>query len=178
MTNTFDYRKTQFALECKAINLSYEYDGYTGEERYAIITALSETEMLDKYADILDYYAPYVLLTEEQGAAIIEHQNNEAKHRMRNLRSGHAFDINDGEFEEHHPEFAVCEDIIEKIELQNQIRQLREAIATLPEVQKRRLVKYFFEGRTYKQIGAEEGVDYTSVRESIAVAIKKLKKFF
>lgn len=178
MTDTFDYRKTQFALECKAINLSYEYDGYTGEERYAIITALSETEMLDKYADILDYYSPYVVLTVEQGAAIIEHQNNEAKYRMRSLRYGHAFDISDGEFEEHHPEFAVCEDIIEKIELQNQIKQLREAIATLPEVQKRRLIKYFFEGKTYVQIGTEEGVDPNSVRGSVEVAIKNLKKHF
>lgn len=178
MTTTFDYRKTQFALECKAINLSYEYEDYTGTEKYAIITALSDEELLDKYADIVGSYSPYVLLTIEQGAAIIEYQNNEAKHRMRNIRSGHAFDINDGEFEEHHPELAVCEDIIEQLDMQEKIKSLKSAISTLPEVQKRRLIKYFFDGKNFSQIGAEEGVSHTAIRLSIEAAIKKLKKFF
>lgn len=169
----------QFAKECKVINLKFEYENYTGKERYAIVTSLTEEELTEKYDNVIKHsYAPYVLLSVEQGNAIVKYQNIEAKYRMRDLRFGHAFDIDDGEFEEHHPELAVYEDLTEKIELQNNIRKLEFAIRTLSEVQKRRLIKHFFDGKNYSQIGVEEGVDYTSVKESITSAIKKLKKFF
>lgn len=93
-----------FTGELKLINLKYEYEEYTGKEEWAIITSLSEKELLEKYADIVKSHSPYILLTIEQGNAIDEYQRNEAKHRMRSIRKGHAFDINDGTFEEHHPE--------------------------------------------------------------------------
>ena len=35
----------QFKYECKVINLSYEYPGYTGKEKWAIITDLTEEEL-------------------------------------------------------------------------------------------------------------------------------------
>ena len=34
-----------FAKDCKLINLKYEYSGYTGDERWAIITELSVKEL-------------------------------------------------------------------------------------------------------------------------------------
>ena len=36
----------QFKYECKVINLSYEYPGYTGKEKWAIITDLTEINRL------------------------------------------------------------------------------------------------------------------------------------
>lgn len=178
MTNTFDNEKTGlFKSECKIINLKYEYEGYTGKEKWAISTALSEEEMLRKYADIINRYVPYVFLSETQGAAIIEYQNNEAKYRMRNLRYGCAFDINDGEFYEHHPELAVSPDIVEEIMLEDNIQTLRKAITNLKEVQKRRIIKYFFFGKTHSQIADEEGVSSAAIKESIKAAIKRIKKF-
>lgn len=39
----------QFKYECKVINLSYEYPGYTGKEKWAIITDLTEKELIEKY---------------------------------------------------------------------------------------------------------------------------------
>lgn len=36
----------QFKYECKVINLSYEYPGYTGKEKWAIITDLTEKNLL------------------------------------------------------------------------------------------------------------------------------------
>ena len=115
-----------FTNEYRIINLKYEYEGYTGTEKWAIITSLSEKELLEKYADILESHSPYILLTIEQGNAIDEYQRNEAKHRMRSLRCGHAFDITDGEFEVHHPELAVCEDIVEQIDKEDKIKRLRD----------------------------------------------------
>lgn len=53
------------------------------------------------------------------------------------------------------------------------IRQME--IETL---QKERLHFYFFEGMTYRQIAAKEGVGEKNIRESINGAVKKIKKFF
>ena len=41
-----------------------------------------------------------------------------------------------------------------------------------------RLHFYFFEGMTYRQIAAKEGVGEKNIRESINGAVKKIKKYF
>ena len=97
---------------------------------------------------------------------------------MRATHYGHIFDVNDGEFEEHHPEAVVEMDLVEDIMLQDNIKKLRQVLCNLSEKQKRRIISYFFYGITLKQIAAEEGVDFSSVKESIDGAIKKLRKFF
>lgn len=165
-----------FTDELKLINLKYEYEAYTGTEEWAIITSLSEKELLEKYSDVIKSHSPYILLTMEQGNVIAEHQRNEAKHRMRSIRKGHAFDVNDGNFEEHHPELAVCEDLIEQIDTQDKIKRLREILNRLPEVQKRRLIKHFFYSKSSREIAKEEGVNYSAVDKSIALGIKNLRK--
>ena len=45
-------RTFMFTNDYRIINLKYEYEGYTGSEKWAIITSLSEKELLEKYADI------------------------------------------------------------------------------------------------------------------------------
>lgn len=53
---------------------------------------------------------------------------------------------------------------------------LHRAIKQLPEVQRRRLILYYFMGLTYAQIAEKEGCKYQTVQESIYAALKKLKK--
>lgn len=53
--------------------------------------------------------------------------------------------------------------------------QLHNAIAQLPELQRRRLVLYYFGSFTYRQIADMEGCKYQTVQESIQAALKKLK---
>lgn len=180
MTNKFALVEQQelFAKDCKLIDLHYEYENYTGKEKWAIVTELSENELKSKYPDVIRRYTPFVLLSVAQGEAITEYQNAEAKERMRKLRFGHPFDINDGEFEEHHPEVAI--DIVpdEEIMLKDNIKKLRSVLCHLSETQKRRIIKYFFYGKALEKIADEEKVNFTSVRESVNSAIKKLRKFF
>lgn len=38
----FNKLEIQFQEECKVINLRYEYDGYIGNEQWAIISELTE----------------------------------------------------------------------------------------------------------------------------------------
>ena len=35
----------EFKVECKVIKLGYEYPGYTGTEKYAIVTDLSDVSI-------------------------------------------------------------------------------------------------------------------------------------
>lgn len=108
---------------------------------------------------------------------ITKYQNYEARERMRKLLHGHAFDINDGTFEEHHPELAVETDPVNEIMLKDNIKRLREVLSYLSETQKRRVLKYFFYNKTLEKIADEEGVDFTSVRESINSAIKRCENY-
>ena len=56
--------------------------------------------------------------------------------------------------------------------------QLHRAISELPEIQKRRLILYYFQGLTYEQIAGMEGCTKRAVKFSVDIAVEKLKKFF
>lgn len=58
----------QFDKDCKIIKLKYEYPGYTGEEKWAIITGLTEEELNEKYAEkqlLLDRLSFLISLSEK-----------------------------------------------------------------------------------------------------------------
>ena len=48
----------------------------------------------------------------------------------------------------------------------------------LTEVQRRRFIKHYFEGKSYRKIATRENVHFTSVQESIEAATNKLQKYF
>ena len=56
--------------------------------------------------------------------------------------------------------------------------KIHRAISELPEIQKRRLILYYFQGLTYEQIAEMEGCTKRAVKFSVDIAVEKLKKFF
>lgn len=54
--------------------------------------------------------------------------------------------------------------------------ELKRAINKLPEIQKRRIIKYYFEDKTQQQIADEEMVDIRAIQYSLNIALKKLKE--
>ena len=66
------------------------------------------------------------------------------------------------------------EDIIET-KLLNE--DLKKAIDTLSDVQKRRIKMYYFENKTLREIAEIEHCKIMSVKDSIDIGIKKIKKF-
>lgn len=64
------------------------------------------------------------------------------------------------------------ETILEKVQLE----RLHRAVASLPELQRRRLTAYFFEDMTYDEIAEREGCTKMPVKRSIENAIERLKK--
>ena len=55
---------------------------------------------------------------------------------------------------------------------------LHKAIAALPEIQRRRLVLYYFGDYTCEQIGEMEGCSKVAVKHSVDKAILALRKIF
>lgn len=62
--------------------------------------------------------------------------------------------------------------IIQKITFE----KLKEAINLLPEVQRRRIKKYYFEDKNEKEIANEEKISQKNVSKSLAVAKRNLKE--
>ena len=58
-----------------------------------------------------------------------------------------------------------------------EVETLRQAIAKLPEKQRRRIILYYFGDFTYEQIAKMEGCKYQTVQDSIYAALKNLKNF-
>ncbi|MBD8925299.1 MAG: sigma-70 family RNA polymerase sigma factor [[Eubacterium] rectale] len=59
-----------------------------------------------------------------------------------------------------------------------QYKQLHIAIDDLPEIQKRRISLYYFNGYTFEQIARMEGCTKRAVKKSVDGAIEKLKNYF
>lgn len=55
---------------------------------------------------------------------------------------------------------------------------LYKNINKLPEIQKRRLKKYYFLGKTFEEIALEENCTKRAIKFSVDLALKKLRKNF
>ena len=70
------------------------------------------------------------------------------------------------------PQMATEDMILQSLDNQ----KLHEAIAILPEVQRRRVQMYFFDGMTLEEIASLEGCKYQQIQKSIERAKQKMKK--
>lgn len=185
-TTLFNTKSEEFKNECKLINLKYEYgNGYIGKEKWAIITELSEKELLEKYPEQIEEYMPFILLTTEQGNAIAEFNLNEDKFRKRSKNNGDAYGYDDEMTERFHPE-AIELDFIEKQELdeleyeqyQKKMELIEKAVASLTEKQHKYLVARFVEGKSAREIAKEEGVSHQVIDRHLLAGVKKFEKVF
>lgn len=74
--------------------------------------------------------------------------------------------------------FCKPESIEEEVSRNMEYELLHRVIEKLPEVQRRRLLLYFFGEMTYEQIAAIKGCTKRAVKFSVDIAIEKLKKDF
>ena len=73
--------------DCTVINLRREYPGYTGQEKYMLLTDLSEKELMDKHGEALKAFRPYIICGRELLSIINAYSNNEQKHWKRSLNN-------------------------------------------------------------------------------------------
>ena len=67
-------------------------------------------------------------------------------------------------------------DLEDEIIRKSSFEDLKKAIDTLPEIQKRRIKKYYFEDKTEKEIADEENASQQSVHIILCRALDNLKK--
>ena len=69
------------------------------------------------------------------------------------------------------------EGVEETVSQRMEVDKLHQAIAQLPEKQRRRLVLYYFGEFTYEQIAAMEGCKFQVIAKSVKAAEKNLKNY-
>lgn len=187
---TLTEQEELFAKDCKLINLRYEYTNYTGKEKWAVITELTEKELRKKYPDIIKRYTPFVLLSMAQGEVINEADRNDDKYEKRAKRTLDVYGYEDDISEQFHRElitpfadpFEQAEEEqleIEKEQLRRmEIAKVRKVLEMMKPIQKERLCKVVLMGLSSRKIAQEEGVNYSAVDKSIAAAIKNFKKYY
>lgn len=187
---TLTEQEQLFAKDCRLINLRYEYRGYTGTEKWSVVTELTEEELWEKYPDLIRHYLPFVLLSVAEGKVIEESWRNDHKHEMRAVRTTDNYCYEDDIFERFHREIiAPYIDPIEEAEQEyleaererirlEEIAKVRQVLEMLSPIQKRRLIKFVLMGKNARQIAEEEGTYHSSVLKSIAAAKKNFRKFY
>ncbi len=68
------------------------------------------------------------------------------------------------------------ESVEETVSRQMEVEALHRAIAKLPDIQRRRLILYYFGEFTYQQIAEMEGCTFQAVAKSVVATEKFLKK--
>lgn len=187
---TLTEQEELFVKDCKLINLRYEYTNYTGKEKWAVVTELTEKELRKKYPDIIKRYTPFVLLSMAQGEVINESDRNDDKYEKRAKRTLDVYGYEDDISEQFHRElitpfadpFEQAEEEqleIEKEQLRRmEIAKVRKVLEMMKPIQKERLCKVVLMGLSSRKIAQEEGVNYSAVDKSIAAAIKNFKKYY
>ena len=169
-----------FAKDCKLINLRYEYTNYTGKEKWAVITELTEKELRKKYPDIIKRYTPFVLLSMAQGEVINEADRNDDKYEKRAKRTLDVYGYEDDISEQFHRELITpFADPFEQAEEERfEIEKVRKVLAIMKPIQKERLCKVVLLGLSSRKIAQEEGINYNAVDKSIKAAKKNFKKYY
>ena len=187
---TLTEQEELFVKNCKLINLRYEYTNYTGKEKWAVVTELTEKELRKKYPDIVKRYTPFVLLSMAQGEVINESDRNDDKYEKRAKRTLDVYGYEDDISEQFHRElitpfadpFEQAEEEQLKIEKEQlrrmEIAKVRKVLEMMKPIQKERLCKVVLMGLSSRKIAQEEGVNYSAVDKSIAAAIKNFKKYY
>ncbi len=180
-----DVLKEEFQNECKVINLKYEYEGYIGVEQWAIISALTEKELFEKYPDIISRYIPFVLLSVEQGKAVYEFRRNESKFYKCSLNNEDAFGCDDELIGIFHSEVVAPSFVEQKIteeyeenRYQLKMKLLDKALSSLTEKQYKYLIARYVANKSAREIAEAEGVSHQAIEKHLNAAVKKVKKIF
>ena len=67
----------EFKKDCKIIDLQKEYPQYQGTVKYAVISRLTEDELIRRYGQVLVQYQPYFVLSNDIGDVFHEYWKNE-----------------------------------------------------------------------------------------------------
>ena len=97
-------RSSAFKTACRLVSMKHEYPGYTGLEKWLLVSSLSEAEVMERFADEVKPYTPFIYMSRESFSPIAESQNNQRKHEIRSAKYRDAYAYEDGLTEVFHSE--------------------------------------------------------------------------
>lgn len=129
-----------------------------------------------------DYYPHYttdkiVEVPDEVFAILEDFRLSEAACHLRTYRHKAFYSLDYGDDIEREALVLVLSPL-EIIEQQEEIRQLHEAIASLPDKQRSRITAHYFLGLSITEIARQEHSAVSSVHEGIKRGLHRMKKFF
>ena len=122
--------------------------------------------MTDEYIEVSDEVAAELRASKLAEAAYAE--------RVRYNKAYYSLDCDDG------IEYSAClseptpQELLERME---RFYYLWNALNSLPEAQGRRVDACVILGRSYREVAQEEGVNESSVRESVKAGLENMKKY-
>ena len=161
-----------FKTKCNFFRCEEEYPGWTGNEKYIIVTDVPEQELLKEYPRMLSAMRPYLIVGTDYGKMRNDSYNAERRAKFFSAKSD-AFGLND-ETENFHNEL-IDYSFSEKSTLS---MELEEALNELTEIQRKRVIKYYFGRMTMEEIANSEGTVKSAVKKSLEQALAKLHKYF
>jgi hypothetical protein len=164
-------RTEAFKRDCRIVNMKMEYPGYTGEIMWMVVSDLTEEEIIATYPVEIQPYMPFVYMTREMFAPIVESDNNERTYRRRSVLHEDLYGYEDGIFERFHPN--LVSDPFDHPDW----TELYKAIAKLSTIQQSRIRRWAFEGMSFVEIAEQDGTTKQAIHDSIHYTLKKLKKF-
>lgn len=162
-----------FKKNCSFYECNTQYPGWTGLEKYIVISDLSRSEIDAMYPEIVKAISPYILIPGKAERVFLEYKQNGMKYHWRavNIESGLGFDE---ETEYHNPSLVNDHfeaDLIRKI-------TIRDMMNNLTNTQKRRVSMRFFEGLSLSEIAEIEHTSIPAIAKSISGALEKIKKMY
>ena len=150
-------------MEFQAVNLISEYGQMLNGCKYAVASRYSRERLEEMYAENLKKFSPFIYLTEDEYRPIRESNNNDSKFHQREINCHVGYEYQEEISESGHrcvslladPEPDPLTAIIEREEetlRRRQIAALPEALATLTEKQRKRIIMHFFDGMTFRAI--------------------------
>jgi len=131
--------------------------------------------------NLKDFYSwytndEYIEVSDEVAAELRADKLYEAAYQRRVIRNKaqYSLDCDDG------IEYSAClseptpQELLERME---RFYDLWNALNTLPETQGRRVDACVILGRSYREVALEEGVNESSVRESVKAGLENMKKY-
>ena len=175
-------------MEFQAVNMITEYGQKLNGCKYAVASRYSKSRLEELYTENLKKFSPFIYLTEEEYEPIRISNNNDSKFHQREINCHTGYEYQEEISESGHRCVSLLADaepdaltaIIEREDEALRARQIAaipEAMATLTEKQRSRMIMHFYEGMTYREIADAENADFTSVRDSIKLAKEKIEKF-
>lgn len=132
-----------FKAEFEFFRCEDEYPGWTGTEKFIIVTDLSEEVVKEKYPKVLAEMKPYLIISNAIGKIRKEENNRERNHQRLAKKYESNFSFDD-DTENCHEELVNCKEM----ELAQLSIDMKEALTTLTDVERRRIVLHYYEGLT------------------------------